>query len=249
MNILITICGRAGSKGVKNKNIRSFLGFPLINYTIAAADLFKERNQNHNIDICVNSDSEELISIATKGRNVTGIKRPLELAQDSSPKVPVINYSLDYMEYLLNKEYDFVIDLDITSPLRKIEDIENALAKAMSCPVADVVFSVVHARRNPYFNMVENKDGKIRKIINSDFVTRQQAPEVYDMNASIYCYKSNSLRSVLKKSPLEGNYDIILMKDTAVLDIDSEEDFELMEILAEYFFKTEYKEIINYLIS
>jgi CMP-N,N'-diacetyllegionaminic acid synthase len=246
MNILVTICGRAGSKGVKNKNIRSFLGKPLVYYTLAAANLFKDRNTAHDIDICVNSDSEDLLELSTKNRDITGIKRPIDLALDNSPKVPVIAYSLKYMEDKLCKKYDLVIDLDITSPLRKVEDIEAAMAKAMENSAVDVVFSVVHARRNPYFNMVENMSGEIRKIINSSFVTRQQAPQVYDMNASIYCYRRDSLLNVLKNSPLEGIYDIILMKDTAVLDIDSEEDFELMEILGEYFFKNEFIEIYNY---
>lgn len=246
MNILITICGRAGSKGVKNKNIRNFLGFPLINYTIAAANLFKEKNAVYNIDISINSDSQEILNMFNENKTITSIERPKELAQDSSPKVPVIKHSLEYMEKKFNKEYDFVIDLDITSPLRKVEDIENALNKAVSNSKTDVVFSVVHSRRNPYFNMVEVRDGKIQKIISSEFVTRQQAPTVYDMNASIYCYRKNSLLDILKNSPLEGYYDIILMKDTAVLDIDSEEDFELMEVLGEYFLHKDFKQVYEY---
>ncbi|HVI42365.1 MAG TPA: acylneuraminate cytidylyltransferase family protein [Anaerovoracaceae bacterium] len=244
MNILITICGRAGSKGLRNKNIREFLGKPLIHYTIVAAYLFRGRRSGDLVDICVNSDSDELLSIAGK-YDVIGIERPEELAQDASPKVPAIRYSLEYMEERLSRQYDFVIDLDITSPLRKTTDIENALAKALENGNADVVFSVVPSRRNPYFNMVEKKDGKTQKIIDLYFPSRQQAPEVYDMNASVYCYRRNSLLDKLKRSPLEGVFDIILMKDTAVLDIDSEEDFELMELLAGQFFKDEFQELFD----
>lgn len=246
MNILITICGRAGSKGVKNKNFRDFLGIPLVNYTIVAANLFKKRNPNYNIDICINTDSDELLNMFSKNSDVLCIERPSELATDNSPKVPVIKYSLNYAEEKFNKKYDYVMDLDITSPLRKSEDIENALNKAISNSETDVVFSVVQSRRNPYFNMVEQRDGKIQKIISSDFVARQQAPQVYDMNASIYCYRRNSLLNILKNSPLEGNYDISIMKDTAVLDIDSEEDHELMEVLSKHFFKSEFKELYEY---
>ncbi|WP_129597535.1 cytidylyltransferase domain-containing protein [Anaerophilus nitritogenes] len=247
MNILFTICGRAGSKGVKNKNIKQFLGTPLINYTIASSMLFKEKNSNYNIDICVNSDSEELISIATKTSVVIGIKRSIELAQDHSPKIPVIVYSLKYMEELRSIKYDYVIDLDITSPLRKVEDIENALSKCIKNSNVDVAFSVVPSRRNPYFNMVEVKDNKAKKVINSSFVARQQAPQVYDMNASIYCYKRDSLYNVFKASPFDGLFDIILMKDTAVLDIDSEEDFELMELLAPHLLNNEFLELNKYI--
>ena len=245
MNILITICGRGGSKGLKNKNIREFLGKPLIKYTLAAAFLFKERNPSYDIDICVNSDSSQILELA--GRyDVTCIKRPEELARDTSPKVPVIRHSLIYMEKKLNKQYDYVIDLDITAPLRKVTDIETALKKAIENKGVDVVYSAVPARRNPYFNMVENRDGKMQKIINTNFVARQQAPKVYDENASIYCYRRNSLLNNLDQSPLDGSFDIFLMKDTAILDIDSEEDFILMEILADYFFKGEFKELYDY---
>lgn len=245
MNILITICGRAGSKGVKNKNIREFLGKPLIIYSIAAAYIFKKRNCDYNVDVSVNSDSDEILN-AVSQYDLICIKRPEKLAQDTSPKVPAIRYSLEYMEKKLIKQYDYVIDLDITSPLRRVTDMENALNKTMENVNTDVVFSVVPSRRNPYFNMVESKDGKVQKIMDAGFTARQQAPKVYDMNASIYCYRRNSLLSRLQQSPLEGAFDIFLMKDTAILDIDSEEDFELMEILADHFFKGEFKELYDY---
>ncbi len=235
MNILITICGRAGSKGVKNKNFREFLGKPLVDYTVEIAKLFKEKNESYNIDICLNSDSRELLEIGSRNGGVEKIERPIELAQDTSPKVPTIKYSLEYMEKTKDKSYSYIIDLDITSPLRTVNDVENALHKAIENEKIDVVFSVVPSRRNPYFNMVEIVNGKVRKVKEANFVRRQDAPEVYDMNASIYCYKRDSLLNKLKNSPLEGESDIVVMKDTGVLDIDSEEDFDLMALIAKKF--------------
>jgi CMP-N,N'-diacetyllegionaminic acid synthase len=236
MNILITVCGRAGSKGVKNKNLRDFLGKPLVYYTFQAAKLFKEKNNEYDVDICINSDSDKLLELGNQFGDIETIKRPYELATDESAKIPSIRYSLVKMEEIKNKEYDFIIDLDITSPFRKLEDIENALNKSLKNKNIDVVFSVVESRRNPYFNMVEKRGGKIQKVKDSDYIRRQDAPKVYDMNASIYCYKRNSLLNKIKESPFEGENDIIIMQDTAVLDIDSEEDFELMEILGEHYF-------------
>lgn len=64
MNILFTICGRAGSKGIKNKNIRKFVGKPLPYYTISAIDLFlKKTSLDIEADIVVNSDSRELLQL------------------------------------------------------------------------------------------------------------------------------------------------------------------------------------------
>lgn len=246
MNILITICGRGGSKGVKNKNFKFFLGHPLIYYTIAAANHFKKGNQDKNIDICVNSDSEELLKIAAKKEGVDIIKRPDNLATDRAAKIPVIKYSVEKMETKYDKKYDYIIDLDITSPLRKEKDIQIAFEKLLTNKNKDLVFTVVPSRRNPYFNMIEKKDNKLKKIIASEFIRRQDAPEVYDMNASIYCYNRDSLVSKILESPLEGDFEITLMEDTGILDIDHENDFMLMEILAKYFYEQkEYKKIIE----
>ena len=146
------------------------------------------------------------------------------------------------MEKNKNKKYDYVIDLDITSPLRKVSDIENIFNKEIETQ-SDVVFSVVLSRRNPYFNMVEKtKDNKIVFSKPSSFVRRQDAPEVYDMNASIYCYKRDTLADSTKV-PFKEKIDVVVMKDTYVLDIDHEEDFSIMECLVKNYYKDEFKEI------
>lgn len=146
------------------------------------------------------------------------------------------------MEKNKNKKYDYVIDLDITSPLRKVSDIENIFNKEIETQ-SDVVFSVVLSRRNPYFNMVEKtKDNKIVFSKPSSFVRRQDAPEVYDMNVSIYCYKRDTLADSTKV-PFKEKIDIVVMKDTYVLDIDHEEDFSIMECLVKNYYKDEFKEI------
>ncbi len=245
MNILITICGRGGSTWIKNKNIRSFLGKPLLYYTVAAANLFKEAHRADSVDLCVSSDSDVILALVRRF-DVTCIQRPEELAGEAVPKLPAIRHALLEMQKKRGELYDYVIDLDITSPLRRIEDIEKALERLKSEPELDVVFSVAPARRNPYFNMVEHRNGRMQKVLDGGFTARQQAPAVFDMNAAIYCYKRSSLISTLENSPLDGAFDVVVVRDTAVLDIDSEEDLELMEILAQHF-KTEYfKEIYTY---
>lgn len=166
------------------------------------------------------------------------------------PKVAVIKDCLVRMEILKNRKYDMVVDLDITSPLRTIYDIENVIQKKKKSKDADVVFSVTNARRNPYFNMVK-RDGKFySKAITSNYTARQQAPEFFDMNASIYAYDVNAL---MNKEPgifFNDKCDIIVMKDTGILDIDSEEDFQMMQVIAGYLFEKdkefrELKEIVT----
>ena len=70
------------------------------------------------------------------------------------------------------------------------------------------------------------------KVIESNYTARQQAPEIFDMNASLYAYSPEFLNS--GKGVLDGYCEVIEMFDTAVLDLDHENDFELMEVIAEY---------------
>lgn len=233
MKILFTICGRAGSKGIKNKNIRDFLGYKLPLYTLSAIDLYMRRHPEHECDIAVNSDSKELLDILSAKADVYRIERTEDLAGDTVSKMAVIYDCLVRVQSISRKQYDMIADLDITSPLRTITDIENLVQKKAEAD-CDVVYSVVEARRNPYFNMVQKTEKGYEKVCPSNYVARQQAPAVYDMNASMYAYEPGFLAS--GKGVLEGKGEIIIMYDTGVLDLDHEHDFELMEIIAEYLF-------------
>jgi len=235
MNILFTICARAGSKGIKNKNLRNFLGYPLPFYTASAIDLYIKQNPDIQADMVLNTDSRELIRLFQENLKikVDVIERNPELACDHTPKIAVILNCFQVMQERKGTNYDMVVDLDVTSPLRTVHDIQNLIHKKMHSS-ADVVFSVTDSRRNPYFNMVKKEgDGYVR-VIESSFHTRQEAPEVFDMNASLYAYSPEFLES--GKGLFEGRCDVIKMMDTAVLDLDHENDLELMQVIAEYLF-------------
>ncbi len=232
MNILFTICGRAGSKGIRNKNIRNFLGYPLLYYSLEAINLYIERHHEHLYCVVVNTDSRELVELANRFTELETITllRPKELAGDFVAKIDVIR---DCIERMPDRAWDVVVDLDITSPLRKVSDIEN-LIDTYQKSIADIVYSVCPSRRNPYFNMVKKTEYGYERVIMSDYVSRQQAPEIYDMNASLYAYQPSFLTS--GKQFNQGRHDIIFMRDTGVLDLDKEEDFGLMEAVAKYLY-------------
>jgi len=236
MKILVTICARAGSKGVKSKNIRDFLGRPLYYYTLAAIERWRTTlSDDIEITCAVNTDS----TVLSNGiRTLTDdsylfLPRPAELAGDVVSKWEVLRYSLHSAEEKTGNRYDFLLDLDVTSPLRSVKDIQAAVDKSQKSD-ADVVFSVTESRRNPFFNMVKYENGVFSKVIDSDYTARQQAPVVYDMNASIYCVKREFLINKENKSIFCGKIDVIHMRDTAVLDIDCENDYQLMQVIAKY---------------
>lgn len=235
MNLLFTICGRAGSKGIPKKNIRPFLAYPLPFYTASVIDLYRIAHPEHHFDFVLNTDSLDLIELFEKHLNMPFdiIERDPAIAQDNTPKIAVIKNCYDEMLKRNRINYDMVIDLDITAPLRTLNDLENLIQKKSESD-ADVVFSVVDSRRNPYFNMVKKTDDGVERVIRSNFNSRQEAPQIFDMNASLYAYSPSHLLS--GKGIFEGKCDVTLMFDTAVLDLDHPQDFELMEVIATYLF-------------
>lgn len=237
-NILITVCGRAGSKGFKNKNLKTFLEFPLVYYTLSAAEIFtKKISDNAHVDICLNTDSDALAElVAKKYQEVVYIKRTPELGESNVPKPAVWENCVEIMQKKNNIIYDYMIDLDITSPLRQYNDVYNAFQMKINRQDADLVESMCLARRNPYFNMMKEDGVFVNTVIDCSFVARQQAPTVYDENASIYVLRANYFKEYgyMMNTAKTVPY---IMKDTAVLDIDSEDDFIMMEVIGRYLYE------------
>lgn len=234
MRILFTICGRAGSKGFKNKNLKRMNGVPLVYYTIAVIRLYVEKHPDDDIMVALNTDSRDLRDTVHNQHMIDGIKvveRKPELAGDRVAKVDVIRDTF----LVIGDMFDAVVDLDITSPMRTVQDIENALEAFASNPDYDLVASVVEARRSPYFNMVEKRGDFYHKICMSDYTTRQESPKCYELNASIYVYSPVFLKREINNTILDNRCGVSVMKDYLVLDIDSEEDFRMMEFLHRYY--------------
>lgn len=241
--VLITVCGRAGSKGYKNKNLKVFLGFPLVYYTLSAAFSFKRQvADDTDVDICLNTDSKELKEIVlSKYPEVEYIERESVLGGDNIPKAAVWHNCLDKLQDRKKVKYDYLIDLDITSPLRQKQDVLNAYRMKIDRQDADMVESVCSCRRNPYFNMYKEDGNYVSTVIDNNLTARQQAPNVYDENASIYVLETSFFENNGIDMLNRAKTVVYLMKDTAVLDIDSEDDFELMEVIAKYLYETDDK--------
>lgn len=232
MRILFTICGRAGSKGFKNKNLKKMNGVPLVYYTLSAILCYKKRHSDV-IEVALNTDSEQLIDLVKRQEKVEVkvIPRKPELAGDTVGKVDVIKDT--YIE--VGESYDVVIDLDLTSPMRTVRDIEKVICVYNEDSSFEWVTTVVPSRRSPYFNMVEENDGYYKQVCKTDFTARQQAPVTYDLNASIYAYRPSFLAGEINGTLLDYRLGVSIMEDYLVLDIDSEEDFVMMSKLHEYY--------------
>lgn len=228
MKRLCTICVRAGSKGVTNKNIRSLLGKPLLAYSILQAKqcgLFEA--------IAVSSDSTAILQAAKEWGADYQIARPAELASDSAPKVPAIRHCLTETEKLAGHEFDVIADLDATSPLRFTSDIAGAVA-LLEADGAPNVITGSPARHSPYFNLVEvSEKGEVQlsKQLTVPIFCRQSSPECYDLNGSVYVWRRESLLGC--RFIFEAGTRLYVMPPERSADIDSELDFKFVEFLME----------------
>lgn len=226
MNILCTILMRAGSKAIKNKNFIKINNQPLFHYTINQAI-----KSNLFLKIVVSTDSDIIISKLKKYNIDLIIKREKKLSKDNTSKVEVIKNTFNKSEKFFKTKFDYICDLDVTSPLRNIDDIKKAFRKIKNNTNANNLVTVCEANKNPYFNMLEKKKKNyiISKIQKKELYSRQSAPKVYDMNASIYFWKRKAL---LDNSNLINNKTIIYeMPKERSIDIDDEFDLKLVRLL------------------
>lgn len=231
MNILITICARGGSKGIPGKNVKMLNGKPLIGYTIDIAKRFQEKHGN--VEIALSTDSDEIIQVAEQCGLYSDYKRPASLGGDTVGKIDAIKDIVLYTENAKGIKYDYVLDMDVTSPLRTLEDLEEAFELMNADSNAVNLFSVSEAGRSPYFNQVEQKEnGYFNKVKDAGIVlTRQSAPKVYDLNASFYIYRREFFDMGYKGAITDRSL-IYLMKHTC-FDLDHPIDFEIISFLLE----------------
>ena len=229
MNILITVCARGGSKGIPGKNIKLLNGKPLIEYTLKSAEIFSLR---YNSKIAISTDDDKILSVCNSFGIHTNYRRPIELSTDTAGKIDTINDILLFEEKEKNIKYDYILDLDVTSPLRTQLDLNEAFENLQNDKNALNIFSVNIANKNPYFNMVEKKeDGYFELSKKGEYLTRQSADPVFELNASFYFYRREFFNNKIKKVVNERSL-IHLMKHIC-FDLDHPIDFEFMNFLLE----------------
>ena len=220
--ILAIIPARAGSKGIKNKNVRLVDGKPLINYTIETAI-----KSNLVTDIVVSSDSIEVLEIARKYQQVIIHKRNTQLASDKSPIIDTIIDVINFLE----SEFKYVILLQPTSPLRTGNEIDNAINLMKKNFNANSLISVVqmndiHPARMYWLNNNLTLNPIMREFSE---VRRQEIPPAYYRNGAIYISK---VKSLLTNNSIMSTPSIAYeMPSKYLLNIDEERDLIIAESL------------------
>lgn len=222
MKDLLLIPARGGSKGISGKNIKTLNGRPLICYTLDAA-----RTVAAPENICVSTDSDEIIRVVREYGLDVPFKRPDYLATDTASSYDVIRHAIDFYEQSGIK-YDRILLLQPTSPFRTEKHIRDAVS--LYQPGLDMVVSVKIARTNPYFTLFEeNTDGFLTRSKQGNFTRRQDCPAVYEYNGAIYMMNVQSL----KNGPPENFSKIrkYVMTEEDSLDIDTNLDWIIAETI------------------
>lgn len=229
--ILTIIPVRGGSKGIPKKNIIRIKNRILLDYTLECAE-----NSKYIDKIIISTEDLEIKSIAEKLIEEKKYKkifipflRPIELAMDTSKTIDCVIYTVDKLK-MVGEEYDYIVILQNTSPLRTTENVDESIKKIIDDDEESLV-SVCEVFENPVLFRKINEKGKLEKIINKSSDTRRQNFEkYYKVNGAIYIQKNNEKfteRTILNEGKIPYKMDVFHS-----IDIDVYEDVQkVIEIL------------------
>ena len=220
MRILAIVPARGGSKGIKDKNIKEIEGRPLIEYTIEAA-----KRCEYIDEIVVSTDSEKIAKVAKKAGAKVPFLRPDELASDTARTIDVVLFTIEQLK-LIGQEYDIVVLLQPTSPLRDEDDICGAIEKYVSYNMKSLV-SVSEVSESPILMRQIVDETHMEKLLNiNSTIRRQDMAKYYMVNGSIYINKIEELNS---DTSLNDNVIPYVMDRSHAVDIDDYVDIEVMK--------------------
>ncbi|MGG4497727.1 cytidylyltransferase domain-containing protein [Brevibacillus reuszeri] len=218
--VLAIIPARGGSKGVPRKNIRELCGKPLIAWSIEEAKKSKYIDQ-----IIVSTDDEEIAAVARQWGADIPFMRPVELAQDHTPGIDPVLHALKMLP-----QYEYIVLLQPTSPLRSTDDIDACLEQCVEQKV-DSCVSVTLTDKSPYWMYNLSENSSLIPVINTEkpILRRQDAPDVFVLNGAVYVARSTWLQQT--GSFLQDKTIGYPMPKDRSIDIDTALDFLLVEIL------------------
>ncbi len=223
MATIATICARGGSKGLPGKNMRSFADKPLLAHSIEQALACPQVD-----GVYVSTDDDAIAEIALHYGASVPYLRPAEMATDSAPKIPAIEHLVCHLE-ARGLVVDRIVDLQPTSPLRTQRDLAEALAISQGC---DLVVSVCEVSHSPYFTAVElTTDGCLELSKPTGHVRRQDLPQVWGLNGSIYVWQRAALRRAAKEGLWSVRVCPSIMPRERSIDIDDQLDFDMAQWL------------------
>lgn len=186
--IIAIVPARGGSKSIKNKNIIKIKNKPLIHYTLEAAS-----NSKYLDRLIVSTDSK-VIKNTCKNYDVPFL-RPKKFALDDSLTSDAIFHAIDYLFNKNEFDYDYIMLLQPTSPLRKTSDIDLSIKQLINSKF-DSLISVVNVEANHPSRMYKISQKKLNPIFGEkiSMMPRQKLEDIYIRNGSIYLTSVKSFK-------------------------------------------------------
>lgn len=219
-SVLAIIPARGGSKGVPRKNIRVAAGKPLIAWTI------EEAKKSAYIDrLVLSSDDAEIIETAKAYGCEVPFVRPAALAEDDTPGIDPVLHAMAMLP-----DYDWVVLLQTTSPLRTVADIDGCIRHCVANG-AKACVSVSAATESPYWMYSLDEKGQMQPLIATEkaLVRRQDLPLAYILNGAVYVAQRDWLRE--QQSFVSSETLGFVMPAARSLDIDTELDLQILTIM------------------
>jgi len=219
--IVPVIFARGNSKGIKNKNLLKFNGTTLLGNAILQARKIKYAKK-----VFVSTDSIKIRKEALKHNAEVPFIRPKYLSTDTSPEIYAWRHVVDFLNNKLNIFPDYIVSVPTTSPLRRISDINKCLSLAIKNKL-DMVFSIANSSKNPHFNMLLKKNGKLNIAIkkNKKILRRQDAPKSFDLTTVCYVFKPNYIKNNLNL--FSGKVGYVYVPKQRAIDIDDKWDYRI----------------------
>ena len=227
MDILGLIPARGGSKGIPKKNLVPLLGRALLAYSCEAALTSHAFSR-----VIVSTDDPSIAEVAQENGVDAPFIRPVELAQDDTPALPVMQHAIRWLKENEGYNPDAVMLLQPTSPLRRAEHIIGAL-RVMNHTQADTVVSVCEVPHNfgPDSLMSINTKGMLEPHQTGPMVLRRQdKPVLYARNGPAVLLVTQT--TLMEHLTLYGdNTQPYIMDRTDSFDVDSKHDIAIIEAL------------------
>ena len=225
-NILCVLIARGGSKGIKDKNIQTIGGIPMICHSQRK---ILEAQKIIDLDYILSTDCPRIREIAETYGPWAPFLRPSELAGDLVPSFPVVEHAIQQAEIINSKRYDIVVYIQPTCPLFRVEDLLHAINSLISDPSLDSAVAITPVETHPFKMKRLLSNGRIINYIDQgmdEMRPRQLLPPVYRRAGSIYASRR---RVIDETSSLIGKEckGIVVPTETAI-DIDSKSQLELV---------------------
>lgn len=219
------IPARSGSKGIPDKNIKNLYGFPLIAYTIAAAELSVEISRT-----IISTDSDKYAEIARQYGAEVPFLRPKEISQDDSTDFEFVQHAISWLYEHEGKIPEYFAHLRVTSPLRNPSVVDEAIRMIKEKPEASSLRSAVEEKSVIIPYKWFKKEGEYYQSIffednESANLPRQSYPKAYMPTSYVDILKSET---IIKYNMLHGNK-ILAFESPQIEDIDELKDFEGVE--------------------